>query len=64
MFWLKNQNNLKRLRNAMKLYKSFLCIFIDVSANNELKVRFIGQDFRFVFLVFDTLKIHNLFVVC
>jgi len=44
----------------MKLYKPFLCIFIDVSANNELKIRFIGRDFRcFVFLVFDTLKIHN-----
>jgi len=45
-FWLKNQNKFKRLQNAMKLYKSFLCIFIDVSANNELKIRFIGRDFR------------------
>jgi len=35
---LKNQNKHKRLRNAMKLYKSLLCIFIDVSANNELKI--------------------------
>jgi len=57
---LKNQNKFKQIRNAMKLYISFLCIFIDVSANNELKIRFIGRNFRcFVFLVFDTLKIHN-----
>jgi len=57
---LKNQNKFKRFRNAMKLYRSFLSTFIDVSANNELKIQFIGRDFRcFVFLVFDTLKIHN-----
>jgi len=38
----------------------FLCIFIDVFANNELKIRFIGRDFCcIVFLVFDTLKIQN-----
>jgi len=50
MFWLKNQNKFKRLRNAMKLYRSFLCIFIDVFANNELKIQFISRDFRcFVF---------------
>jgi len=36
----------------MKLYKSFLSVFIDVYANNELKIRFIGRDFRCFVLSF------------
>jgi len=52
MFWLIFVYLLKCLQNAMKLCRSFLCIFIDVFANNELKNRFIGRDFRwFVFRV-------------
>jgi len=34
MFWLKNQNKSRRLRNAMKLCRSFLFTSTDVSKNN------------------------------
>ena len=38
MFWLKNQNKLRRSRNAMKLFISSLCILIEVFANKPTQI--------------------------
>ncbi|RHN55800.1 hypothetical protein MtrunA17_Chr5g0422351 [Medicago truncatula] len=44
-FRSKNQNKSKRCRFSTKLCRSSRCIFIEVPAKNQLKVRFLGRCF-------------------
>jgi hypothetical protein len=32
-------------RNSTKLYRTFICIFIEVSAKNQFKIQFLGRRF-------------------
>jgi len=54
---LKNQNKLKVIRNFTKLYRLSICIFIELSAKNQIKIQFLGQRFDvFGFLSYWRIK--------